>query len=344
MEIPLNVFNRVACIGCMWGISAILSGCFIEPVCYNDADCRSDQFCSFPNSTASRPADINDTDSANAGDTDISDPGQCISHCRSDADCNGTDYCDVNTGKCEASQCVGDADCSNGFTCEAHYCKAPPQMTIFCPEGMVVVDQSFCIDIYEASRRDATEISRGADDSMALSRPGVMPWQVVDNAAAQAACESAGKTLCTADQWYRACIGPDATEYSYGNEYEAAACNGIDTFCNCESSACSESAECPFALCYHTCGANYHLMPTGSFPGCTNGYGVFDMNGNLWEHTRSGNDMTIRGGAYNCSDSPRLHKCSYVPGTWTPSARGFRCCADAIIESVDTDSSSESAL
>jgi len=39
-----------------------------------------------------------------------------------------------------------------------------------------------------------------------------------------------------------------------------------------------------------------------------------------------GSDMTVRGGAFNCNDSAALHKCAYVPGNWTPSARGFRCC------------------
>ena len=76
----------------------------------------------------------------------------------------------------------------------------------------------------------------------------------------------------------------------------------------------------------------FKLMPTGSFPDCNNDYGAFDMSGNLWEHTAGGSDMTIRGGAYNCSDSKTLHRCDYVPGNWVPSARGFRCCVDGVLE------------
>jgi formylglycine-generating enzyme required for sulfatase activity len=131
-----------------------------------------------------------------------------------------------------------------------------------------------------------------------------MPWQVADNATAEAACGATGKRLCTPEEWQTACKGPDGTAYSYGSTYKASACNGIDAFGR----------------------QNFHLVPTGSFPDCTNEWGVFDMNGNLWEHVAGGSDMRVRGGAHNCSDSAALHRCDYVPGNWSPSARGFRCC------------------
>ena len=99
-----------------------------------------------------------------------------------------------------------------------------------------------------------------------------------------------------------------------------------------EGSLCAGHSPCPFPHCYTQCGgehryAPFRLEPTGYNPGCTNGYGVFDMNGNLWEHVFGGDERSIRGGAYNCSDSVTLHRCDYIPGDWEPSARGFRCCA-----------------
>jgi len=92
--------------------------------------------------------------------------------------------------------------------------------------------------------------------------------------------------------------------YGYGDVYEPSTCNGIHTF-----------------------GLDgFHLLPTGSLPGCVNDWGAYDMNGNLWEHTLGGSNRTIRGGAYNCKDSQTLHRCDYIPTDWEPSARGFRCC------------------
>ncbi len=192
---------------------------------------------------------------------------------------------------------------------------------ISCPSDMVSVADSFCIDTYEASRPDASASSAGSDESAALSQAGVLPWQVADNATAEAACVAAGKRLCSEDEWYQACSGSAGTVYSYGDAYEAATCNGLDTHCSCKDGSVYED-------CYFDCGGSIYLEVTGSFPACTNEYGALDLNGNLWEHVAGGSDYTVRGGAYNCGDSPTYHQCSYIPTSWTPSARGFRCCLD----------------
>ncbi|MBN2575084.1 MAG: SUMF1/EgtB/PvdO family nonheme iron enzyme [Deltaproteobacteria bacterium] len=162
----------------------------------------------------------------------------------------------------------------------------------------------FCIDRYEASRPDATATSAGKDGSRAMSVLGVLPWMVADNATAEKACAASGKRLCLPEEWRIACQGPDGTVYAYGDAYDPAICNGIDTFGR----------------------SGFHLTPTGDFAECTNEWGVFDINGNLWEHTAGGSEMTVRGGAFNCNDSATLHRCDYVPGDWVPSALGFRCC------------------
>jgi formylglycine-generating enzyme required for sulfatase activity len=178
---------------------------------------------------------------------------------------------------------------------------------------MVNVANLVCMDIYEASRPDATRTSAGRNDARATNRKGVLPWQVKDNAEAAAACKAAGKRLCTAGEWQKACQGPKGTVYVYGDTYEPKTCNGIDTFPNWD----------------------FHLAPTGDFPECTNVYGVLDISGNLWEHIKDGSKKLVRGGAYNCSDSSALHKCAYVPRNWEPSALGFRCCGDGVPVGVD---------
>lgn len=201
---------------------------------------------------------------------------------------------------------------------------------------MVAVGASFCIDQYEASRPDATATYAGHDSSRATSRVGVLPWMPVEYAAGRDACAAAGKRLCTPAEFEGACSGPTDTAYTYGNVYEPTTCNGIDTFCRCDSGTCAELDVCPYPHCYSQgpsgtvgagCGADLKLMPTGSFPRCTNDYGVFDLSGNVWELVDRGDGVSwYAGGAFNCFDAERLHKCSAIQRNI--SARGFRCCAD----------------
>jgi hypothetical protein len=173
---------------------------------------------------------------------------------------------------------------------------------------MVDIGGSFCMDRFEASRPDATAGSSGVDQSRAVSRAGVLPWVLFEganeNGMARTACLAAGKDLCAAEQWWIACTGPDRTTYGYGDTYDPSACNGIDTFGR----------------------SDFHLLPTGTLESCRSAWGVYDLNGNVWEHVLDGGLPLVRGGAYNCSDSAALHQCDYVPTSWTPSARGFRCC------------------
>ena len=177
---------------------------------------------------------------------------------------------------------------------------------LLCPQDMVAVASAFCVDRWEASRPDATSEAFGVDPSQATSRPGVMPWLVISNKEAQAACRAANKSLCTAAQWFLSCEGLAGSAYGYGDTYEPSTCNGIDTFGR----------------------SGFHLEPTGALGSCVSEWGAFDLNGNVWEHVLGGGGHSVRGGAYNCSDSEAYHRCDYIPTVWTPSALGFRCCAE----------------
>ncbi|MBQ9396333.1 MAG: SUMF1/EgtB/PvdO family nonheme iron enzyme, partial [Proteobacteria bacterium] len=249
--------------------------------------------------------------------------------CYRNEDCPDPMIC-TSIGECDY-KCKFDVDCGSGFVCKEHQCvisdtpvvppkpEDPVMVKVFtCPEQMVAIHETYCMDIYEASRPDATETSEGKDSSMAVSKKGVMPWMIGDNnAKAEAACEAAGKRLCSPAEWEYACRGVNNTEYGYGESYDPAICNGLDTFGS----------------------FMFHPTATGAFPDCTNGWGIYDLNGNYWEHTSGGSGKTVRGGAYNCLDSLTNHKCSYIPGNWTPTALGFRCCADG--EYIEVPASSE---
>ncbi len=214
----------------------------------------------------------------------------CRDGCRLSRDCPDGQRCD------ETNNCVAaDGDADSDVDC-----------TVECPDDMVPVC-GFCIDVHEASRPDATEDSAGADESEAVSREGVRPWSNMTLEQAEAACDAAGKRLCTAEEWIQACRGPGDTDYPYGNTYEPETCNGIDTYGR----------------------GNQRLHATGDFPSCTNGYGVFDISGNVWEIGVDGLGW-VHGGAYNCIDSQNLHLCSYHQN-FSDTQRtnvGFRCCSD----------------
>ncbi len=173
-----------------------------------------------------------------------------------------------------------------------------------CPEEMTLVvrtDRVFCVDSYEASRSDATTSSPGSADSMAHSQAGVMPWADISLADAAAACEAAGKRLCTAAEWGTSCGGSAGFLYPYDEStYSATTCNGID----------------------RGVGA---AAPTGSHPSCTSPDGIFDLSGNLEEWVSDGQ---TRGGSYE--DSSASLTCTGEEGPTAPSAAiGFRCCSDA---------------
>lgn len=223
--------------------------------------------------------------------------------CYREDDCPSPKTCNFATGEC-VYECAQPGECGEGFVCEDFRCVPQVIEGISCPDDMVPVAETFCIDVYEASMPDATPEFSGSVETHAVSVAGVMPWRTTSNEKATAACDASGKRLCTPVEWGLACSGPDATAYGYGNSYEPETCNGIDLFGR----------------------EHLHVTPAGSLSGCTNAWGVFDMNGNLWEHTMDGDATTVRGGAYNCIDSAKLHKCDYIPGNWSPSALGFRCC------------------
>jgi hypothetical protein len=290
-------------------LGAILSipRCLVESTCYNDADCPGGHFCDMVE-------------------------GKCQSKCFDHSYCPAGSHCDVITGMCVENECESNADCDPAFECLEWQCVSLEP--IICPDEMVGIENRFCIDIYEASRPDATATDPGSDDSMPTSRPGVLPWIVGSRLAARQACQAAGKDLCDQQQWELVCRGPDNTVYSYGDDYDPETCNGIDKYCYCDAgSDCEDQDPCPFPHCYGVCGADFHVGPTGSHAGCTNAYGVFDINGNLWEFVQHGAEILPRGGAYNCLNSEQLHRCDYVPSpTFLPPARGFRCCRPGLDE------------
>lgn len=130
------------------------------------------------------------------------------------------------------------------------------------------------------------------------------PRDMVSQEQADELCKQAGKHLCSIDEWQAACRGKDKTRFSYGDAYKQNKCN-----------------------------TNTKAMKrTGRKEQCRSWFGMYDMNGNLWEWTSTKskdhpNMFLVAGGAWNtnneskCTDS----KFSFYPQNQYPSV-GFRCC------------------
>jgi sulfatase modifying factor 1 len=217
-----------------------------------------------------------------------------------------------------------------------------------CPAEMAPVDQRtgrFCVDRWEATlldvlpggdtREHSPFFPVGANVVRAVSRPNVFPQGYISAVEAQQACLHAGKRLCKPSEWRKACLGPDTRIYGYGNRAEPKRCNDHG-----RSPILATFGPQAFAPGRHawdfmnTPSLNQlddTLAKTGDHPGCTNGYGVYDMVGNLHEWVADPNG-TFFGGYYQ---DTKLHGegCTYTTSAHAASyhdySTGFRCCADA---------------
>jgi sulfatase modifying factor 1 len=228
-----------------------------------------------------------------------------------------------------------------------------------CPTDMALFG-AVCVDRYEASRPDATSVSAGSDESRAASVAGVLPWFVNPMTSAalatfQAACQAAGKRLCAPEEWLDVCQGPAQTSYFFGNAWDPSVCNSVDSYCQECCEALGDVASCPtgencgysslLSSSYtpETCGVDrpysrdachvcFHVMPTGSFPGCSNDAGIYDVNGNVWEvvpvpTSVDSRGFQVRGGAFNCGSPSARFQCGFN-ASWNDLYAGFRCCRE----------------
>lgn len=207
-----------------------------------------------------------------------------------------------------------------------------------CPDGMVPV-AAFCIDRFEASleRTDAgggpwtPYAEPGAVPVRARSVRGATPQAYVDQPTAVAACAAAGKRLCTDVEWLRACQGPAATTFPWGNDAEPGRCNDsraihpLVEYYGTSDPWIFEHLDQP---CLNQLPAG--LERTANRSGCASAEGPLDMMGNLLEWTADANG-TVRGGSY-LNSTINGPGCLYVTTAHTTSHRafdiGFRCCAD----------------
>ena len=136
------------------------------------------------------------------------------------------------------------------------------------------------------------------------NQPDAAPKDMVSQEEAANICKKEGKHLCSIEEWQAACRGKDNFKYSYGNSYK-------QNKCNTNTKTAKRS---------------------GRKTQCRSWYGMYDMNGNLWEWTSSTSKQhpdkyLVAGGAWNTNNESRCteSKFSFYPQNQYPSV-GFRCC------------------
>lgn len=216
-----------------------------------------------------------------------------------------------------------------------------------CPQEMAEVAEEgpYCIDRWEAHLEvpgPAGEPWRphspyqpvdGLDTPFrAASAPGFVPQGYVSASQARAACEAAGKRLCTRREHLLACRGPQKTVYPYGNEYAPKACNeGRRGHPVAALFGALASPALLWGKALNDPRINQQedtLRPAGATPSCVSAYGVFDLVGNLHEWVDENREV-FAGGYYvdaesngsGCSYTTRAHGRLYHDYS-----TGFRCC------------------
>lgn len=239
-------------------------------------------------------------------------PGVCLDYGKikcDPADSSKT-YCDItvapNPPAASAETCNGlDDDCNGEIDDDVD------QMVLINRNGL-----NFYIDVYEASRPDATASDAGTDETHLCGVAGRMPWTGATFDEAKSACEASDKRLCHLAELEEACEGMANRTYPYSNTYSGATCNGIDA-------AGSEAAA------------------TGSFASCKSQDNVFDLSGNVaeWSDTVKGqttgtpkyNIMALHGGSYLTPQNGLTCKFDFdvISTNAVLPSLGFRCCKDA---------------
>jgi formylglycine-generating enzyme required for sulfatase activity len=196
------------------------------------------------------------------------------------------------------------------------------------------------MDRYEASLVEVTKAGPihhspyepvGARHVRAISEKGRTPQAYISRNEAQQACRRAGKRLCTTEEWVFACKGRNPTTFPYGATRKIGYCNDA-------------APVSPLDVVFGNDPARHQrdrlndprlnrvprtLAKSGAYERCKNGFGVFDLVGNLheWVDDPSGK---FRGGYYLDSHE-NGDGCDYVTVAHGPDyhdySTGFRCCA-----------------
>ena len=177
---------------------------------------------------------------------------------------------------------------------------------------------AYLIDAVEASLDE-----QGRALAYAGAQPATLSWYD-----ARAACQAAGKRLCSQAEWLLACQGAIAVDddqdgqlhddygegraYPYGSHYQRGICHDKGG---------------------RTKGG---ARPAGSASACRSPEGIYDLSGNLQEWAGQDEDRAVLlGGSWYAGERASCSQgyARFGPGL-ANSGTGFRCCADAPLREV----------
>lgn len=217
-----------------------------------------------------------------------------------------------------------------------------------CPVGMVRVEDALlpagevCIDAWEAALEEQVDGAWvaaspyqvvGGRTVRAVPAQGAIPQGYISGDEAEAACQAAGKRLCSSEEWLSACQGPQGWTWPYADSYVDWACNDhypgghpvVDYFGTSDGVWDMDHMNDP--------GINQQpdtVAPGGAFTACLSAWGAFDLHGNLHEWV-SDAEGTFRGGFY-ADAAINGQGCTYVTTAhgrdYHDYSTGFRCCAE----------------
>jgi hypothetical protein len=240
--------------------------------------------------------------------------------------------------------------------------QAPPRAP--CPPEMVLSGGA-CMDRYEAHLQlesdDGTLTLHPAEQRpprgrfVAACRAGVKPQAYISQVEAAAACENAGKRLCSLNEWYGACTDNGKTTYPYGTSYEAGRCNvGKPHLLSILHGASPRGWSFSDFNDPALASTPGFLALAGEYDGCVSANGVRDLVGNLHEWVADRVDRTLARklplpaviarrigrttgngifmGGFFSTLNEHGNGCKFVTAAHEPRyhdySTGFRCCRD----------------
>jgi formylglycine-generating enzyme required for sulfatase activity len=194
-----------------------------------------------------------------------------------------------------------------------------------CPNDMVLVDSSFCMDKYEWPNKKGVK--------PLITASGLPhPKDKKNPMDATRLCKSVGKRVCKAPEWIDACKGPKKTKYTWGNKDPKLYVKGkkVKQPCNYDKMYRTVDEMKVYLRDKKELKRLDQREPSGYRKECTSHYGAMDMNGNVeeWvEHPTKKGRMCLAGGHWS-----RLKACSSLlcghDARWYYYSTGFRCCKD----------------
>lgn len=165
---------------------------------------------------------------------------------------------------------------------------------------------------------------------MAVSRPGITPNGYMDGNSASAACERAGKRLCTPEEWTTACRGEARRQYPYGDHYEHGVCNVFrDTHPAVVLHDDASQGHMDPRLNQVQDQAGPLLRATGASTRCASTWGndaIYDMVGNLDEWVDDGPGAFMGGFFARATRLGCDARIATHPKPYADYSLGVRCC------------------